>query len=100
MGDCVLGQGKRRARSQGPWLFEQSSSLRMVLAICNKRRALWNDVIKAKYGEEEGGWCSREVREGFRVGMWKETCSWWPLSYARSSFVIGNGRGVKFWRDY
>ena len=24
--------------------------------------ALWNDVIKTKYAEGEGGWCSRKVR--------------------------------------
>ena len=32
-----------------------------------EKRTLWNDVIMAKYGEEEGGWCSCEVREG---GIW------------------------------
>ena len=33
--------------------------------------ALWNDLIMAKYGEQEGGWCSGEVRDGFGVGVWK-----------------------------
>ena len=46
VGGCVLGQGKQRAKSQRPWLFEQSG--------------------------------------------------WWPLISTRSSFVVGNGRGVKF----
>ena len=38
----------------------------------NERKALWNQVIKGKYGEERGGWCSREVRKMYDVGLWKE----------------------------
>ena len=38
----------------------------------NERKALWNQVIKGKYGEERGGWCSREVRKTYDVGLWKE----------------------------
>lgn len=34
--------------------------------------ALWHQVINRKYGVEEGGWCTREVREGYGVGFWKE----------------------------
>ena len=36
-----------------------------------KREAFWNQVIRGKYGEDWGGWCSREVRECFGVGLWK-----------------------------
>ena len=38
----------------------------------NEREALWNQVIKGKYREERGGWCSREVREVHGVGFGKE----------------------------
>ena len=31
----------------------------------NEREALWNQVIRGKYGEERGEWCSWEVR-----GIW------------------------------
>ena len=31
--------------------------------------------------------------------MWKEIRKRWPLVFARSSFVVGNGRGVKFGMD-
>ena len=37
----------------------------------NEREALWNQVIKGKYEEERGGWCSWEVREAYGVGLWK-----------------------------
>ena len=30
-----------------------------------ERNSLWKQVIIDKYGEEEGGWCSKEVR-----GLW------------------------------
>ena len=36
-----------------------------------EKGTLWNQVINGKYGEEEEGWYSREVREGFGVGFWK-----------------------------
>ena len=32
---------------------------------------MWKLVIVGKYGEEEGGWCSRVLREGYRVSLWK-----------------------------
>ena len=38
----------------------------------NEREALWDQVIRGKYGEERGGWCSREVREVHGVGFGKE----------------------------
>ena len=30
----------------------------------NKRETLWDKVVRGKYGEEQGGWCSEEVRAG------------------------------------
>ncbi|KAL6327639.1 hypothetical protein AAG906_022202 [Vitis piasezkii] len=35
----------------------------------NEREALWNKVIRGKYGEARGGWCSREVREAHGLGL-------------------------------
>ena len=37
----------------------------------NKREALWKQVINQKYGEEDRGWRSYEVRKRFGVGLWK-----------------------------
>ena len=37
----------------------------------NEREALWRQVISQKYGEDDGGWHSREVSERFGVGLWK-----------------------------
>ena len=37
----------------------------------NEKKALWNQVIRRKYGEERGGWRSCETREAYGVGLWK-----------------------------
>ncbi|KAL6345789.1 hypothetical protein AAG906_017541 [Vitis piasezkii] len=34
--------------------------------------SFWKLIISRKFGEEGGGWNSREVREGYGVGFWKE----------------------------
>ena len=44
-----------------------------------QKGAFWNDVIRDKYGEVAGGWCSSEVREGYGVGLWKAIRRWWLL---------------------
>ena len=62
----------------------------------NERRAFWNQVIKGKFGEEQGGWCSKEVRGGFSVGLWKAIRREWIVVSSMLSFVVGNGQRVKF----
>ncbi|RVW38516.1 putative ribonuclease H protein [Vitis vinifera] len=53
-----------------------------------ERDSLWKQVIIDKFGVEEGGWCSREVKEAYGVGdQWvfdaweedREVGSWNPL---------------------
>lgn len=34
-----------------------------------KRESLWKRVIALKFAKEEGGWYSRGVRDGYRVGV-------------------------------
>ncbi|RVW89870.1 putative ribonuclease H protein [Vitis vinifera] len=65
----------------------------------NEREALWRQVISRKFGEEEGGWYTREVREGFGVGLWKEIRKEGALLQNKVVFSVGNGRMVKFWND-
>ncbi|RVW69946.1 Transposon TX1 uncharacterized 149 kDa protein [Vitis vinifera] len=49
--------------------------------------------------EEEGGWISCEVREGYGVGLWKEIRKEGILLFKNASFTVGDGRRVKFWKD-
>ncbi|RVX20623.1 putative ribonuclease H protein [Vitis vinifera] len=65
----------------------------------NEREALWNQVIRGKYGEARGGWCSREVREAHGLGLWKGIRVDWKLVSDRMAFIVGNGKRVSFWRD-
>ena len=67
--------------------------------IANESEALWNQVIRGKYGEEGGGWCSREVREAHGVRLWKGIRMDWDFVGSRIFFLVGNGRRVRFWRD-
>ena len=64
-----------------------------------ERNSLWKQVIIDKYGEEEGGWCSKEVRGAYGVGLWKAIRKDWEIIRSRSRFIVGNGRKVKFWKD-
>ena len=36
-----------------------------------EREAFWNQVIRRKYGEEQGGWCSKEAKGGMVWGCGK-----------------------------
>ncbi|RVW71749.1 hypothetical protein CK203_057085 [Vitis vinifera] len=52
----------------------------------------WKQVISGKYGDEEGGWCSHEVRDGYGVGLWKAIRKDWDLLISMVSFLVGNVR--------
>ena len=65
----------------------------------NERENLWRHVISRKFGEEERGWFTREVREGFGVGFWEEIRKEGAILQNRVVFFVGNGRSVKFWND-
>ena len=53
-------------------------------------------MIRGKYGEEQGGWCSKEAR-GL---LWKSLRKDWDVVRSRLFFVVGNGQRVKFWKDF
>ena len=57
-----------------------------------ERNSLWKQVIIDKYGVEEGGWCLREVRGAYGVGVWKAIRKDWENIRSRSRFIVGNGR--------
>ncbi|RVW20667.1 hypothetical protein CK203_112333 [Vitis vinifera] len=55
-------------------------------------------VIGGKY-EQTGDWCSREVREGYGVGVWKASKGGWEVFNGRIGFKMGYENRVKFWKD-
>ena len=43
--------------------FNRALLGKWVWRFANERKALWNQVIRGKYGEKRGGWRSCETRE-------------------------------------
>ena len=64
-----------------------------------EKEAWWVEVIRRKYGEEEGGWSSRFPRESYGVGLWKSLRRWSVLVSNHLSFEVGDGKRTKFWKD-
>ena len=38
----------------------------------NERNSLWREIIRRKFGEMQGGWCTGESKDNFGIGLWKE----------------------------
>ena len=55
-----------------------------------ERKSLWKLVISRKFGEEGGGWSTREVREGYGVGFWKEIRKEGSLMLKNIAFSMGS----------
>ena len=56
-------------------------------------------MIVGKYGQVEGGSCSKVVRKGHGVGVWKAIRGKWEMFKTRTGFTIGFGNMVKFWKN-
>ena len=65
----------------------------------NERKAFWRRVISYKYGEEEGGWRTREVSGRYNVGLWKAIRKEWLCLNGRLAYQVGSGQRVRFWTD-
>ena len=39
------------------------------------------------------------MRSNYGVGLWKIIRNLWELVSCRISFIVGNGRRIKFWKD-
>ena len=79
IGESYLSQGLShdRVRRKGGLGVRRLYSLNKAL-LCkwnwrftSEREAFWGQIICGKYREVEGDWCSKEVRGGYGVGLWK-----------------------------
>ena len=61
-----------------------------------ERKSFWRKVIVGKFGEEEGGWTTRVVRESYGMGLWKDIKKGWEEFFLRTRIRIGNGRRTRF----
>ncbi|RVW42464.1 putative ribonuclease H protein [Vitis vinifera] len=73
----------------GKWLWR----------LANENESLWKQIISSKYDLQEGGWCSKGVRDRYGVGVWKAIRNGWENFRSHSRFIIGDGTRVKFWKD-
>ena len=60
---------------------------------------LWKDLIKTKYGIDEGGWITRAPSDSYGVGLWKEIRQETLMLKSNSVFLVGEGSTVRFWED-
>lgn len=60
---------------------------------------LWKRVIVGKYRYEERGWCTKEVKEGYGVGIWKTIRRGWEVLKDRIGFKVSSSNKVNFWLD-
>ena len=70
-----------------------------IWRFANERESLWRNVIRWKFGEERGGWCSADSRDAYGSRVWKEIRKEWDTVSARAAFSLGNGRRLRFWKD-
>ncbi|KAL6326865.1 hypothetical protein AAG906_012140 [Vitis piasezkii] len=89
MGGCLQRQEDFNKALLGKWLW------RFPL----ERGSFWRKVIVGKFGEKEGGWTTREVRESHGMGLWKDIRKGWEEFSIRTRIHIGNGRSTRFWWD-
>ena len=73
----------------GKWLWR----------FANENDPLWKQIIFRKYSFQEGGWCSKGVRDRYGVGVWKAIKNGWENFRTHSRFIVGDGIRVKFWKD-
>ena len=71
----------------------------MTLEIPVERESFWRKVTVGKFGEVEGGWTTREVRDSYGLGLWKDIKKGWEEFLLRTNFRIGNDRHTRFWWD-
>ncbi|KAL6347674.1 hypothetical protein AAG906_026202 [Vitis piasezkii] len=64
-----------------------------------ERESFWRRVIVGKFGEVQGGWTTREVRESYGTGLWKDIRKGWEEFFLKTRIRIGNGRQTRFWWD-
>ena len=84
---------------RGLSVMNQALLCKWCWRFANERDALWRLVISTKFGEEGGGWYTRDIRGGYGTGLWKDIRKEWFTFSQNAIFSLGNGRRLAFWRD-
>ena len=84
---------------RGLSLMNQALLCKWCWRFANERESLWRLVISTKFGEEIGGWNTRDIRGAYGTGLWKVIRKEW-LTFSQNSISdLGNGRRLGFWKD-
>ena len=54
-------------------------------------------VIEIKYGNDWGGWCTKEVSNPYGVSLWRTIRQGWLVFSKSIQFEVGVGDRIKFW---
>ncbi|RVW88131.1 hypothetical protein CK203_042921 [Vitis vinifera] len=68
------------------------------MILCVRAVANSNSKNRGK-GIGGGGWTTREVRDPYRLRLWKDIRKGWDKFTLRANIRIGNGRRIRFWWD-
>jgi hypothetical protein len=72
--------------------FNQALLGKWLWRYLTKSEALWYKIIKAKYEEHNGGWCSKEVSGPYGVRLWQHIRRGWDTFAKGVRFEVGLGR--------
>ena len=89
----VGGLGIRRLRS-----FNSVLLSKWLWRYGMETDALWRRVIKVKYGNDWGGWCTKKVTNAYGVSLWRHIRSGWMSFSKLLLYEVGDGTRVKFWK--
>jgi hypothetical protein len=79
--------------------FNQALLGKWLWRYTNESEALWYKIIRAKYEDQDGGWCTKEVSSSYGVGLWKHIHQGWNFFAKGIRFEVGIGSKVRFWQD-
>ena len=77
-------------------IFNKALLGKWLWRFANENESLWKQIISSKYDLQEGGWCSKGVRDRYGVGVWKAIRNGWENFRSHSRFIIGHGTRLKF----
>ncbi|RVW90819.1 putative ribonuclease H protein [Vitis vinifera] len=80
-------------------IFNKALLGKWLWRFANENESLWKQIISSKYDLQNGGWCSKGVRDCYGVGVWKAIRNGWESFRSHSHFFVGDGTKVKFWKD-
>ncbi|RVW99827.1 putative ribonuclease H protein [Vitis vinifera] len=80
-------------------IFNKALLGKWLWRFANENESLWKQIISSKYDLQDGGWCSKGVRDRYGVGVWKAIRNGWENFRSHSRFLVGDGTRVKFWKD-